>query len=105
MKRSSRYSLLKFREDLVRDLIGLEEIENPPVYCTYVSYSKFHLVHLPKFGDKRKNCEEVCYTQTNKKEKVFSYCDMPQCGGVPLHCTSAKNCFAVWHSSEFHFEN
>lgn len=101
MKKKSRYCLLDFREELVRDLVGLEAFANPPVYKTFVPYSQYNAEHVVLFGDKRRNCK-VCYETLRKEEKIFSYCSAPQCNNVPLHCTAAKNCLRVWHTSEYH---
>ena len=101
MKRRKRFSLLDFREELVRDLIEIEEFGNPPVHSVTPVYGKYHSAHLPKFGSNRRNCR-VCYTLEKKVEKVFSYCSAPQCNNVPLHCTATRDCFSIWHSSDYH---
>lgn len=101
LKRPQRYSLAEFREELVRQLAGLEEFGNPPVSAPPKRQpGEFETIHLPEFTKTKRNCK-VCYTLHKKELKVLSRCSAPQCQ-VYLHCTADKNCFSTWHSKEYH---
>lgn len=100
LKRSNDNSLLDFREELVRIIMDLEVFEDPPVYQSFKPISDFTTNHLPTFSDKKRNCK-ICYQADKKELKVYSYCSAPQCNKY-LHCTKDKNCFAMWHSLDYH---
>ena len=94
--RPSKYGVLEYREAVIRQLIGLKEIDNPPVYKSSnssKSHSGCHSGHLPEFTDIKRNCK-LCYMKTKKEKKVFSICT--QCN-VYLHVTKENNCFSEWH--------
>ena len=100
LKRPRQYSTREFREELVRQQAGLEEYGLPPVYNPSAKQpGDFEAVHMPKFGEIRRNCK-VCYDEMKKELKVGSYCSAPQCQ-VYLHCTQKLNCFEVWHSKNY----
>ena len=96
----AKYSLLEFKEDVVRQLAGLEEYGEPPCY-KHAPKDKpdFQADHMPVFSDSRHTCR-VCYDIEKVQRKVFSYCDAPQCK-VYLHCTVQKNCFQEWHKKDY----
>lgn len=101
LRRPKKFSVGEFREELVRQLAGLEDFCNPPMFGPPKREpGTYDTVHLPQFTDKKRNCK-VCYKTTNKELKVLSMCSAPQCQ-VYLHCTADKNCFAIWHSRDFH---
>lgn len=101
LKRPTNYTLLDFREELVRGLAGLEEFGTPPVHRPPSRDPNcFETEHMPTFGPERKNCK-VCYQTLKKEIRVFSYCSA-KCCQVYLHCTAEKNCFKVWHSKDYH---
>lgn len=98
--RNKKYSVLEFREEVIRNLAGINEYASPPVFKPFVHQNTYHSDHVPHFGDKRNNCK-VCYQTLKKECKVSSFCPAPQCQ-VFLHCSVGKNCFAVWHDKTFH---
>jgi len=101
LKRPKKYSIAEFLEELVRQLVGLEEFGNPPVSAPPKKEpGTYETAHLPEFSKKKRNCK-VCYATTKKELKVLSFCNAPQCQ-VWLHCTADKNCFATWHSKDYH---
>ena len=64
-RRPSGYSLLHFREELVRNIMDLPEHANPPVYAVKIPRKNVvtlpHLTaHLPSFTKERRSCK-VCY--------------------------------------------
>lgn len=62
-----------FREELVRQLAGLDEYGHPPVYKPPKrELAPFQSVHLPAFSDKKRNCK-VHYATTKKELKVFPF--------------------------------
>ncbi|XP_020909061.1 piggyBac transposable element-derived protein 4-like [Exaiptasia diaphana] len=104
LKRPKKYSVAEFREELVRQLVGLEEFGDPPLSKPPTKQPElFESSHLPEFGKAKRNCK-VCYTVTKKELKVFSFCSAPQCQ-VHLHCNTDKNCFATWHTKDFQRQN
>ena len=103
LKRPQRYCLQNFREEVVRSLAELEEYgipkldqQKPPS----IEPSVYETVHIPTFSIEKRICK-VCYKDAKRELKVKSYCSTPQCS-VYLHCTSDKNCFAIWHSKDCH---
>ena len=100
LKRHPRYSLLDFREELIRNTMNFEEYAQPPVYKVFHDPGIYESSHLPVFGEIKRNCR-VCYRKEKKELKVYSFCKAAQCKGVFLHCTKDKNCFSEWHSNDF----
>lgn len=103
LHRPSQYSVLEFREELIRQLAGLDDYGAPPVFQPpkkQVELSEFETVHLPRFSESKRNCK-VCYAADKSVLKVVTYCSAPQCN-VFLHCTKDKDCFAIWHTAEYH---
>lgn len=101
LRRPKKFSVGEFREELVHQLAGLEDFGNPSMFGPPKREpGTYDTVHLPQFTDKKRNCK-VCYKTANKELKVLSMCSAPQCQ-VYLHCTADKNCFAIWHSRDFH---
>lgn len=100
LKRPKKFSTTEFREELVRQLAGLEEYGQPPVFNPHAKEpGNFETVHIPQFSEIRRNCK-VCYETSQTEMKVVSYCSAPQCQ-VYLHCTQKKNCFEIWHSKDY----
>lgn len=100
LKRPQKYSVTEFREELVRQIAGLEEYEKPPVFNPNAKEpSDFVTDHIPKVSEAKRNCR-VCYDTTQKALKVVTYCSAPQCQ-VFLHCTKDKNCFELWHKRNY----
>ena len=97
------YSLGGFREELVRQLCGLPEYDDPPKSARSKAahpVSDFETVHMPEFSeDTRRRCV-VCYKQGRGEAKVFSYCSAPKCGKY-MHVTKERNCFKEFHSREY----
>ena len=90
LKRYKGYSLLDFREELVRDLVGLNEYGKPPEHKPPPKEpSTFETIHIPIYGKEKKNCK-VCYAQEKRELRIYSYCSAPQCN-VYLHYTASKN--------------
>ena len=101
--RPRKYTVVEFREAVIRQLCGFEEYESPPVYeqpRQIPSQSQFDAVHLPKMHDLGRNCV-VCYREGRGEKKVKTYCAAPQCQKF-LHITSDLDCFGVWHSAQYH---
>jgi len=76
LKRPQKFSTAEHREELVRDLAGLDEYRTPPVFKPPTKEpGEFATVHIPKFTDTKRNCK-VCYAATQKdmKVKVFLQC-------------------------------
>ena len=91
LKRPQKFSIAEYREELVRDLAGLNEYGPPPVFKPPTREpGEFVTVHIPKFTDTKRNCK-VCYAATKKEMKVRSCSNAPQCNNVYLHCTQDKN--------------
>ena len=102
LKRPQRY-LQNFREEVVQRLAKLEEYCFPKLdqpKPPSIEPSVYETVHIPTFSIEKRNCK-VCYKDAKRELKVKSYCSAPQCS-VYLHCTSDKNCFAIWHSKDYH---
>lgn len=103
LQRPNKFSIGEYREELVRQLAGLPEYGQPPVYKPTpppVETRSFETAHIMKAAEKARNCR-VCYQTTKVEKKVNTYCSAPQCQ-VFLHCTQKNNCFELWHSKEYH---
>ena len=99
-RRAKKFSITKYKEELVRQLVGLEKFGQPPVFRPpTVEPGAFETVHIARTSNKKRSCK-VCYAATKKEYKVKTYCEAPQCQ-VYLHCTQDKNCFGIWHSKDY----
>ncbi|KXJ06058.1 PiggyBac transposable element-derived protein 4 [Exaiptasia diaphana] len=100
LKRPKKYSIVEFREELVRQLCGLEDYGQPPAAKPPPREpGTFSTLHIPHFSQHKRQCK-VCYDTAKTVLKVVSYCSAPQCQ-VYLHCTQNKNCFEIWHSNDY----
>ena len=109
LHRPNDYSLSSFREEIVRQLCGFEEYDQPPS-SSRQKYTprpgEFEALHVPEFSEKRKRCV-VCLQKKDaegkgKDTKVFSFCPAPQCGRKFMHVTKQRNCFKEFHTREYH---
>ena len=105
LHRSADYSLTHFREELVRDLCDFPEYDVPPIHSTAKPATpppgEFETVHIPVFTKDKKRCV-VCYKKTKADNRVYSYCSAPQCRKKYMHVTGEKNCFAEFHTRDYH---
>ena len=105
LERTADYSLANYREELVRQICGFEEYEDPPKPSNArpppPPPREFETVHIPVFSDKRRSCV-VCSKRERRQLKVTSYCSAPQCEGRFMHVTKGRNCFKEFHSREYH---
>ena len=110
LRRTSEYSLGDFREELIRGICGFLDYDNPPVSTAgrpprpAPQTSQFETEHIPLQGEHRRNCV-VCYREGRGEVKVQTYCSAPQCEGKYMHVAKQRNCFAVFHSAEYHLPN
>ena len=105
LHRKSQYSMVDFREEIVRQICGLAEYDRPPVNATVQAvppHDQFCTVHIPKSaeGSVRRNCV-VCYAEGRGQMKVSTYCSAPQCNNKHMHVGGGHDCFEVWHSSDY----
>ena len=54
LKRHSEYSLLDFREELIRNIMGFEEYAEPPTFRVHKPVGNFTSEHIPQFSDSKK---------------------------------------------------
>ena len=104
LRRSAKYSLTDFREELVRQLCGFPKYDVPSAYASVKPApppDQFETVHVPVFTIARRRCV-VCYKKTGADCKVSSYCSAPQCEGKYMHVTTEKSCFKEFHTREYH---
>ena len=110
LERPADYSLASYREELVRQICGFEEYQDPPKpSCTRPPTptpppppGEFETVHIPVVhGDLRRNCV-VCYKRDGSERRVNTSCSAPQCKGSFMHITTERNCFREFHSREYH---
>ena len=60
LRRPKKFSIAEYREELVRQLAGLEEYGQPPVYQPPRKLpGEFQTVHIPRFSNTKRNCK-VC---------------------------------------------
>ena len=99
LQRRSGYSIVDFREALVRQICGWPEFDDPPAYERSVpGESQFQTDHIAVASEDglRRNCV-VCYREGRGEKRVSTYCAAPQCQKF-LHIQSSLNCFRTWHS-------
>ena len=78
LKRPQKFTIAEYQEEPVRQLVGLEEYGQPPVFKPPKREpGEFETVHMLTFDAKGKNCK-VCYAATKKEQKVKTFCDAPQ---------------------------
>ena len=100
LSRSNNYSLLQFREELIRKLCGLETYAPPPASSRVKPPGQFHLGdHVPSFSNLRRSCK-VC-SKEGIDSRVYSFCSAPQCQEVYFHFSKEKDCFRTWHSRDY----
>ena len=98
VKRPKDYSLLHFREELVRNILDIPEFAEPPIYKLLTPAERHvPITHIPNFASTRRNCH-LCCEKTKKEFKVGCFC--PECK-IYLHCNPKTNCFAEWHRTKF----
>ena len=97
LRRTATYSIIDFREALVRQILDWEEYDDPPLYeRSTPGQSQFGVVHMPEVSKLRRVCV-VCYREGRSQRRVQTYCSAPQCQKF-LHLQSDLNCFKTWHS-------
>ena len=95
----AKYSLLEFKEDVVRQLAGLEECGESPCY-QYAPKDKpdFKLI-ICQFLVIVDTPVGYAMTKKKQKERFFLLCCTSMQGF--LHCTVQKNCFQEWHITTY----
>ena len=105
LQRVSDYSLGNFREEIVRQLCNIPEYAAPPVSTQFKPPppppGEFETAHIPVISEVRRRCV-VCVKKGRGEFKVSFYCSAPQCQGKYMHITKEMNCFAEFHSREYH---
>ena len=105
LQRTKGYSLGNFREEIVRQLCDLPERDVPPTSSSVKPAppppGEFETAHIPIFSEVQRRCV-VCKKQGRGEFKVRSYCSAPQCEGKYMHLTTGRNCFAEFHTREYH---
>ena len=102
LHRPRSYSIVDYREALVRQICGWPEYDDPPAYeKSAPGESQFQTDHMPLVSDDgiRRNCF-VCYKEGRGQKRVITYCAAPQCRKF-LHIKRNLNCFQTWHSPGF----
>jgi len=101
LQRVKDYSLCHFRAELVQDLCGLPEYDHPPAPPP-PDHGPFATEHIPVLGAEWRYCV-VCWKRDKKQLKVQTYCSAPQRNKY-MHVVSDKDCFQLFHSSEYPYE-
>ena len=99
LRRGSGYSVVDFREALVRQINGWSEFDDPPAYeKSLPGESQFQTDHIAVASEDgtRRYCV-VCYREGRGQKRVSTYCAAPQCQKF-LHIQPGLNCFRTWHS-------
>ncbi|CAB4039704.1 Hypothetical predicted protein [Paramuricea clavata] len=104
LHRKSTYTMVDYREELVRQLCGLAEYDRPPVNEQVQAVpppDQFCTAHLATTAANgvRRNCV-VCYAEGRGERKVSTYCSAPQCNRH-MHVGGEHDCFVVWHSRDY----
>jgi hypothetical protein len=104
LHRISKYSIVDFREQTVRQICGLAEYDRPPVnerVQAVPPHDQFCTTHIATTAGNgvRRNCV-VCYAEGRGQRKIITFCSAPQCN-KHLHVGGEHDCFVVWHSSDY----
>ena len=107
LQRRSTYSIVDFREELVRQLCGLAEYDRLPVYEVVQAdpTGQFCTAHIPETAEAddgglvRRYCV-VCYAAGRGQRRVTTYCSAPQCNKY-MHVGGGYDCFREWHSDGY----
>lgn len=104
LRRPAAYSLVHFREEVVRGLCDFPEKGSPVTQAASqpAPSPSFVTEHIPAFGEERKHCV-VCWQKEKKQLRVQSYCKAPQCNRY-MHISSDKNCFEIYHSPDYPYK-
>ena len=97
LQRSSSYSIVEFREALIRQICSCEEYDDPPAYeRSAPGHSQFQTDHIAEASEDgvRRNCF-VCYKEGRGEKRVTTYCAAPQCNKF-LHITPTFNCLGLF---------
>ena len=93
LQHKNTYSMVDYREAIVRQICKLPDYDVPPVYSSTkrsVNTHNFRTDHLP--GTEytiRRNCF-VCYKEGRREKRVTTYCKAPQCNNRYLHISSPE---------------
>ena len=100
LHRKNTYSVVDFREALIRQICGFCVESVPPANGTIQPAHDYETVHIPETPDNlRRNCV-VCYAAGRGEKKVSTCCPAPQCSRF-MHVGGVFNCFKVWHSASY----
>lgn len=97
------YAQLSFREELVRQLAGIEDLEEVPLYTGPAPArvdKDYQSNHIPLVVEGRFNCK-VCYLTEKKQVRTSWTCSSEKCTRCHFCVTHQMNCFFRWHSAEF----
>ena len=99
LERPADYSLASYREELVRQICGFQEYQDPrkpsctrpPTATPSPPPGVFETVHIRVVhGELRRNCV-VCYKRDGSEWRVNISCSAPQCNGSFMHITSGSS--------------
>ena len=105
LQRPATYSLVNYREEVVRGLCGFAEyaaLEAQPAPKLPTPEDAFLTEHIPDSGKDRRNCV-VCWQKEKKEYKVKTFCKAPQCNRF-LHIGGDRKCFEVYHSKGYPYK-
>lgn len=105
LKRPADYTLTHFQEEIVRQICGFPEYDQPPLHTTAKparpppDHGPYVTDHIPTVSEDRLMCI-VCWKREEKNFKVNTYGKVPQCK-CHMHITREKNCFEDFHSEGY----
>ena len=101
LQRKKGYTIVDFREAIVRQLCHLPDYDDPPVSSGAkrpVNPSAFYVEHTPGIEPGvRRNCY-LCYKEGRGEKRVNTFCEGPECQRKYFHISTDYNCFKAWHS-------
>ncbi|KAJ8349612.1 hypothetical protein SKAU_G00247420 [Synaphobranchus kaupii] len=97
--RLADYSHITFRENLSRQLAGLDIHASSPSHSLKPVASSFHVTHTPELQKSANNCW-LCYRKSRIQRKTKFACMAPECNGKRFCIVQSRNCFRAWHSAE-----
>lgn len=104
IQRGRSFTQYQFRENLICQLSGIEQDEDPPISRYRRAEKKdVHTNHTPIFSEVRANCAVCWKLRQQRMKSVFACAECRNRQGHPVHlCIKPdRECFRLFHSAEY----
>ena len=103
LNRPRTYTIVEFREEIIRQICGIAEYERPPIYEAIQPLpppDQFCTAHLVRTTEGVRRTCVVCYAAGRGQRRCMTFCSAPQCNKY-MHAGGEFDCFSVWHSRDY----